>query len=384
MPDVQPCDETCDAENIESCQAKCPEDDVYFYNTDIAFDREGNMVARYHKVQPYFEVVNVPDGPEFVTFDTDFGKFGMIVCFDSVFKSSVELVEKYKIDTLLFPTFWFDDIVPLNAVEWQQAWAFANNVNFVAANSQHAFTGTLGSGIYSKDDGALVYTYEPSDTSKLLIANLRIKGTSAIPEESSVTIITEDDAFPVIETGDKFQEQCYDKLLGPPQKVGDYRCFKTQTENYTLVKLEDSEGKTKSCHNGFCCELQYQAEDMKEDFYLAAFNGLNNVLGYYHYWEEVCLVVRCDAFGDQECALQPSISNTVFEKASLSAKFTSERIYPTVSNTLFRLAPKTEWDTFTTDSGTTLKFHNDAYKPILKIALYGRKYSSDPPYIPYY
>ncbi|KAG8189725.1 hypothetical protein JTE90_019673 [Oedothorax gibbosus] len=92
---------------------------------------EGNIVGRYHKVQPYFEVVNVPDCPEFTTFDTDFGKFGMIVCFDSVFKSPIQLVEEHNIDTLLFPTFWFDDIVPLNAVEWQQAWALANKVNFM-------------------------------------------------------------------------------------------------------------------------------------------------------------------------------------------------------------------------------------------------------------
>ncbi|KAG8172692.1 hypothetical protein JTE90_020349 [Oedothorax gibbosus] len=384
MLDVQPCEETCDAENIEGCQTKCPEDGVYYYNTDIAFDREGNIVGRYHKVQPYFEVVNVPDCPEFTTFDTDFGKFGMVVCFDSVFKSSVRLVEEQKIDTLLFPTFWFDDIVPLNAVEWQQAWALANKVNFMGANSQHAFTGTLGSGIYSKDGGAMVYTYEPTDQSKLLVANLRIKGTADIPQETSITTITDHEIFSEIETGEKFPEQCYDKLVGETKKVGDYRCFKTQTENYTLVQLKDNKGKAKSCNNGFCCELQYEAEEMAEDFYLAAFSGLNNVRGYYHYWEEVCLVVRCDTFRNQLCALQPSISNTLITKAELSADFSSEKIYPAVSNTHFRLAPKAEWDAITEGSTTTLKFHNDAHKPVLKIALYGRKYSSDPPYIPFY
>ncbi|KAG8189724.1 hypothetical protein JTE90_019672 [Oedothorax gibbosus] len=97
-----------------------------------------------------------------------------------------------------------------------------------------------------------------------------------------------------------------------------------------------------------------------------------------------CLVVRCDTFRNQLCALQPSISNTLITKAELSADFSSEKIYPAVSNTHFRLAPKAEWDTITEGSTTTLKFHNDAHKPVLKIALYGRKYSSDPPYIPFY
>lgn len=384
LADVQPCEESCDADKIH-CSTKCPEDGVFFYNTDVVFDREGNIIARYYKMHPYFEIVNTLEEPNFITFETDFGKFGMIVCFDSIFEEAVRLVKDYGIDTLLFPTYWFDDIVPFNAVEFQQSWAIANDVNFIAANTHFPGTGSLGSGIYSKKDGALVYTYEPDGKSKLLVANVRIKEGSDIPDISSITVITRDDVIPKVETGEKFPEECYEKIVGPAKdQYEDYRCFKQKLENYTLTKLEKPAGKIEACNNGFCCSLSYSARELQEDFYLAAFNGLSNVRGYFHWWEEVCILTRCDPFEGKPCALLPPRSKTVFDKFKLKGHFKAQAIYPTVSKNNARLAPKKEWDIERNVDEVILTYKSKSDEPLLRAGLLGRNYERDPPFIPFY
>ncbi|GFS94308.1 vascular non-inflammatory molecule 3 [Nephila pilipes] len=383
LADIQPCVGSCDADKIDSCSTKCPDDGVHFYNTDVVFDREGNIVARYYKMHPYFEVVDTLDN--FITFETDFGKFGMIVCFDSVFEESVRLVKEYGIDTLLFPTYWFDDIVPFNAVEFQQSWAIANDVNFIAANTQFPATGSLGSGIYSKKDGALVYTYEPDGKSKLLVANVRIKGDSDIPDISSITVVTPNEFIPKVEKGEKFPKYSYEKFVGPAKNVyEDYRCYNHTFENYTLTKLEKPSGKIEACSNGFCCSLSYSTHKLQDDFYLAAFNGLNNVRGYFHWWEEVCILVRCDPLEGKPCVMVPSRSKTVFEKVDLRGHFKAEVIYPTVSKNKFRLAPKKEWDIKRNDDEVTLSYQSNSEEPLMKVGILGRDYERDPPFIPYY
>ncbi|GBL95457.1 Pantetheinase [Araneus ventricosus] len=382
----EPCETTCDAAEVENCDAKCPDDGVFFYNTDVAFDREGNLIARYRKVHPYYrEIVNVPVETEVGIFETEFGKFGMIVCFDLVFKEAVLLKDEYDIDTLLFPTYWYDDIVPLNAVEFQQAWAIGNGVNVLSANTHAPGTGSMGSGIFSKDDGALVYTYEPDGKSKLLLANVGIKGDSEIPNISSLIEITPDSAVPITETGEKFPVHCYDKVAGPALNGEiEYRCLKLKLENYSLTKLEKPSGEVQACNNELCCTLSYSTQNLQDEYYLAVYNGLNDAFDYFHWWEEICVLTRCDPFGRNPCALQPSISKTVFQKVELKGNFKSEKVYPTVSKTNNRLAPKSEWNFEQGETKAVLSFQSTLNLPLLKVGLLGRSYDRDPEFIPYF
>lgn len=385
MGDKQPCDGTCDANEIESCIQKCPEDGILMYNTAVAFDREGYLVARYHKTQTYFENLNIPEETEYITFKTDFGTFGLIICFDSVFASSMILARDYNIDTLLFTTHWFDDIVPLNGIEWQQSWAIANKVNFLGANTQTPGNGSLGSGIYSKDYGALVYTYEPDGESKVLVTNVPLSKSSNFDPNPSITVIKEDTVITKNETGDAFPVTGYLPVAGPiKQHYLDYRTYKNQMEKYILVKLQNPNGQIEACHDKFCCKLTYSANDMNEDYYLGAFSGLNDVFNFYHWHEESCILVRCDPYLNQNCVTQPSRSNTIFKTAKLSAEFTAERIYPTVSKNKFRLASKREWKLEKKGSRTVLEFKARTDEPLLKIGLLGRCYQQDPPYVPWY
>ncbi|GIX94632.1 pantetheinase [Caerostris darwini] len=165
--------ETCDADGIDECPSKesaCPEDGGYFYNTNIVFDRKGTLVSRYYKKHLFFEKnMNTPDFPQDATFNTDFGNFTTVICFDLIFKESVEDVEKPAVVNLAYPTYWFDHVPYIFfATPYQQAWAMMNNVNLLAANVHTPGTGTLGSGIYTPSKGALIYTHNPDFRTKLL------------------------------------------------------------------------------------------------------------------------------------------------------------------------------------------------------------------------
>eukprot|EP01135_Chromosphaera_perkinsii_P009293 Nk52_evm1s1707 gene=Nk52_evmTU1s1707 len=57
-------------------QPNTKEENVY-YNTHVVFDRQGVLVAKYHKTHPYFEPSITPSTTGAVTFKTDFGvEFG--------------------------------------------------------------------------------------------------------------------------------------------------------------------------------------------------------------------------------------------------------------------------------------------------------------------
>ncbi|XP_054157354.1 pantetheinase-like [Oppia nitens] len=78
---------------------KCPKDGYYLYNTAVAFDPNGVMVAKYHK-RHLFRVGEqlIYDYPstEFSYFDTPFGRIGIIICYDIVWGDpGTGLVSKY-------------------------------------------------------------------------------------------------------------------------------------------------------------------------------------------------------------------------------------------------------------------------------------------------
>ena len=62
----------------------CNEDFCYF-NTALAFDRKGQIIAKYNKYNLYgaeIKVLSKPLNPQVVRFETDFGAtIGLLICF---------------------------------------------------------------------------------------------------------------------------------------------------------------------------------------------------------------------------------------------------------------------------------------------------------------
>ena len=66
------------------------------FNTDVVFDRMGRIVATYDKRNLFQTETTIFDEAdlEIVTFETDFGTFGIMTCFDAMYSHPfLDLVE---------------------------------------------------------------------------------------------------------------------------------------------------------------------------------------------------------------------------------------------------------------------------------------------------
>ncbi|MHC4818125.1 MAG: carbon-nitrogen hydrolase family protein [Planctomycetota bacterium] len=86
----------------------------YYYNTMVAFDPEGKLVARYRKINLYMvEYVLETSGDETCSFDTPYGRFGMLLCFDAIIPSTWgEVKDDHGVDFLVVASLW-QPYVPL-------------------------------------------------------------------------------------------------------------------------------------------------------------------------------------------------------------------------------------------------------------------------------
>ncbi|XP_072934498.1 vanin-like protein 2 isoform X2 [Epargyreus clarus] len=153
----------------------CPEKKVYLFNTNVVFDRNGAVIDRYRKINLFGEFSRTPAfKPDLGIFSTDFGvTFGHYICFDLMFQvPAVQVVEKHKLTDVIFTTMWFSEMPYLTAVQIHQGYAYAMNVNFLAAGANNVRVGSAGSGIYSGKAGTLVGTMPGVPTTRLMVAKV--------------------------------------------------------------------------------------------------------------------------------------------------------------------------------------------------------------------
>ena len=76
------------------------------FNKGVLFDRSGNLTGVYDKIHPYSPEVNddgVTPGRRTDIFHTDFGKVGIIICYDSWFTDVTELLARKGAEVILLP-----------------------------------------------------------------------------------------------------------------------------------------------------------------------------------------------------------------------------------------------------------------------------------------
>ncbi|CAG2104806.1 unnamed protein product, partial [Medioppia subpectinata] len=319
--------------NITS-DPKCPKDGHYMHDTAVAFDPNGAIVAKYHKSHTWFEFeYETPPPQEFVYFDTPFGRMGLQICFDIWFKNpGIKNVAKYGVQTMLFPTDWFDELPLQSAKQVQESWAVANRVNLLAANLLDPQMGTLGSGIYAGQNGAFVSTNITTKTSKLLIADIPVDSRN--PSASCLKPdhrFNKTISFETLKTDAKYQ--MIDKMY---------------TKGHSLNKLTASEGSSVVCDSGFCCHLNYSlksVDDLKgQSFWWFVGNTTigRPIVLVYPWCVEICAVFRCV---DDRCESFPTHTSyqTVFKWLRLSATFSTNITYPSLTTNDLALVPKQYW-----------------------------------------
>lgn len=84
----------------------CPSDNHYQYNTDILFDEQGVLVAKYHKSHEwptFLGVYDQPAEPSEVSYLSNFGvEFGLFICFDIVFEDPPKVLRSRGISHFLY------------------------------------------------------------------------------------------------------------------------------------------------------------------------------------------------------------------------------------------------------------------------------------------
>ena len=365
-----------DMGDIKQCainDTKCPDDGVYMYNTQVAFDRKGALVGRYHKYHLYGEFqYNKPDHPELIYFDTDFGaRVGMHICFDRLFHDPIiSLVGQYNVTTMALSTWWFDEYPNLVSTQVDQGLSLGLGINIITSNAKQPRLGTTGSGIYSPSYVA-ISEHDTGKNSQFTRAKLII-GNLPVDPKSSVRC----DPDPW-STG-------FSKYQTPTQK---YRFKEGNFSMDRAVRLFDGQGNNVTvCQDNFCCSLDYefvqQYEPGKEDMYLGVVNHERNYdASNYRTYEQICLVVAYD----RAKATFPMTGGRKFKSLTIRGTFDTKYVYSSVLSDDFELVStesltlKSRKVEAETAEGEKHERQLDVRtrRPVLSVTLYGRLYERD-------
>jgi pantetheine hydrolase len=344
MGDVQPCHPLVDL--------NCPMNGRKQYNTDVAFDTDGRLLAKYHKQHLFFE--DEFDTPEMVNhaiFTTSFGvRFGMFTCFDILFeKPALDLVHQYNVQNIIFPTAWINQFPHLSSTEVHQAWSRVTSTNLLAANLHLPVFGFTGSGIYSTGHVLSVFESYVEDKEALLVERVPInpKNTACLhynPDAYNVS----DDYHP----GDVIHS------------VPDHQ------PQFQFQQLNDHNGQIEVCHNDLCCHANYSRSSESELYALGAFSGLDKSKPE-EYRMQACLLSKCANSSISSCGEQVFIAQTQFSLVELQGNFSSQTfIYSEFLTGDRNLLPPVE--IFTERGILRSKFGSSGEPTMLAATLYGR------------
>jgi len=335
-----PCDQEQDTQ--------CPFDGRHQFNTNIVFSPDGFVLARYRKYNLFMgePSYNQPSTVDYTFFDTPYGRFGAIVCFDIIFQQPAAfLVENFNVSHVLFPTAWMNQLPYYSAVTFHQAFAIGLGVNLLAANRHLPSRNMVGSGIYGSNETYSFHYDDITMNSRLLISEIptvpsRTQGRHPTHRQHSMVDQSE--------------------MEGP--------LFE---DIFRFVKLKGLSGTVSTCHNTLCCMLNY-TRDMSEDvFALGSFRGLHTHEG--QYYLEMCVLVKCRVSERSQCEGDSTTSQTRFTFFSMTGNFSTKYVYPMVVSD--GIDPSSgDWEY----TGENIVSHGTK-KALISSTMYGRRFDLDQP-----
>ena len=355
--DTQPCRKTSDPD--------CSSDGHYQYNTNVVYDKNGTLIARYHKQNLFFEYqFDTPKSVEHIYFDTPFGRFGLFTCFDILFKEpAITLVTKYNVTNVAFPTAWMDALPHLAAIQFHSAFAAGLGINLLGANIHLPEKRFHGSGIYTPTGAASYYYNDKTDDGKLVVSEVTsIKEDVTAPlnvntKRPDSNAVSEMRQSYLASDGNQFSSAVFHDL------------FTFRPINPSLKSRNET-----ICQNALCCSLEYEFLDStnNEHFAFGAFDGLHTYEG--KYYLQICALFKC-ASEKTSCGAALNQSSTRFKRISIRGTFQTDFVFPEVllvKNDSLALAARDDWQY----ERTTLSFfgHED---PVLSAVLFGRIYEKD-------
>ena len=312
MGDIKQCDTESDKH--------CPKDGRYQFNTNVVFNSNGILVGRYHKRNMYDEtpLFDPSPGVEYTIFNTSFGTFGTVVCFDILnYFPTQELLENHGIHNLVVTSAWnafYPFVLP---VQMYSGLAKRNKVNVIASNIRNKPYQMASSGIFSS--GVELFS-DPdfyNNKGELLVTEI---SDSLIRKSEAEE--TELEPFPHNEDG--FNKEVYE-IADTHSGVYDYGI------NTTFVILTHTDGQKAVCSRTTCCILHYKFDykDPHEMYILAAAEYSVTVPGIIN--SQFCAVHRCESNDVKTCGAAFSTSKSTFVKLKLQGFFDDVIVFPFVA-----------------------------------------------------
>ncbi|KAM8791854.1 LOW QUALITY PROTEIN: vascular non-inflammatory molecule 3-like [Rhynchonycteris naso] len=312
-----------DKKPCNASDPQCPLDGCYQYHSNVMFDSEGRLVARYHKYNLFAPEIqfDFPTDSEFVTFNTPFGKFGIFTCFDILFYNlAVMLVNKFPVDSVIFyTTAWYNLLPFFSAVSFHSAWTRTRGVNLLAANVHNTSIHRTGSGIYTPK-GVKVYHYDTETDSHLMLSELKSRPLS-------------EPTYPAPGWS------AYAKGIKPfSSEQSDFSGIIT-FDKFTFTELKRNAGSYTVCQKDLHCHLTYKMSEKTDEVYaLGAFDGLHTVAG--QYYLQICTLLKCQTTDLRTCGEPTGSASTKFEEFSLSGTFGMSYVFPQLILSGSQLAPE--------------------------------------------
>ncbi|KAM0726634.1 Vanin-like protein 1 [Formica fusca] len=290
------------AEKLPCTEDVCPKDKMFYYNSNVVFDRTGKIIARYRKTNFLGErQFNVISEPKIVIFDTDFGvKFGTLICFDILFyEPALQLTRDHQITDIVYSTTWFSEAPFLTAVQTQAGWSFSEDVNFLASGYNEPASGSTGSGIYLGREGIGKAIMSKTTRDEILVFEVPKKIFNKDYHDHSKD----------------YDHKVYNhKKENVYEELWKKQFTSTMADNDTIFLIHDNinafktcplEGNAtkKVCKNGFCCDFKVEVVtiDPSKKYRLIASSGLYGTVeaGIYFLFPKIgritniLVIIRC-------------------------------------------------------------------------------------------
>ena len=320
--------------DVQSCtgQPNCPSDGRYQLNTNVIFETDGTLIAKYHKQNlygPEKKYFDAGDPSSCVTFRTSFGvTFGTFTCYDLLYSEPGNCLLEKGVQNFVLPTAWGNVFPFYVSIGVQQSWSLKHSINFLAAN-QHLTVPTVyygsGSGIYS------------SGSSKYFISSYSLF-------ESVRKVIIAD--IPMTPSQTSFKQNGTVLDVSNIGMEGSRELTFKRLTNLSAGIIQISMSDDKMLQRSLQCTLEYSVESAgSNDFYaLGVYIGVRPDDATFGY--AVCSLVRCNT--DLASCGNPVKgygADTVFDTLKLSGTFPStSTVYATAFQSGLKLLSPSQMD----------------------------------------
>uniref|UniRef100_A0A182JLI2 Uncharacterized protein n=1 Tax=Anopheles atroparvus TaxID=41427 RepID=A0A182JLI2_ANOAO len=288
------------------------------YNTDVVFDRNGTVIARYRKYNLFKEPgTSVTAVPELVSFETDFGvRFGVFTCFDILFAAPTLELIKHGLRDFVFPAFWTSEPPFLTSTQIFESWAYANDANLIVAGTNYDLSGATGTGVFNGRNGALLahftgvptralytVTVPKSNPGRTVQYHSRTSDMLEVPMAASRSHRLPGAEFERVRMGRDFLEQFTTIQLNPSWR------------QETIAQIV--------CSGLFCCDftvsLQLDEQRDRTHYYrLAVFDGVRTFQGFADAHVSICGVIACANQTIASCGLLLPYNSGYMEFSTIS------------------------------------------------------------------